>query len=141
MSSILVHRTPSGLRGSTECTTYLLNELPFNRSEKPHFRLRTPRADIIRGLGGADRIYGKAGADRLYGGKDRKKDFLYGGRGNDWIVIRRNDRVYAGRGNDVVVRPDYSGMYLLYVWCGPGYDKVLANPWLRAGGNDCEKWE
>lgn len=72
----------------------------------------------------ADRIYGKAGADRLYGGKDRKKDFLYG-----------------GRGNDVVVRPDYSGMYLLYVWCGPGNDKVLANPWLRAGGNDCEKWE
>ena len=89
----------------------------------------------------ADRIYGKAGADRLYGGKDRKKDFLYGGRGNEWIVIRRIDRVYAGRGNDVVVRPDYSGMYLLYVWCGPGYDKVLANPWLRAGGNDCEKWE
>ena len=107
----------------------------------PDVLIGTPRADIIRGLGGADRIYGKAGADRLYGGKDRKKDFLYGGRGNDWIVIRRNDRVYAGRGNDVVVRPDYSGMYLLYVWCSPGNDKVLANPWLRAGGNDCEKWE
>lgn len=101
----------------------------------------TARADTIRGLGGADRIYGKAGPDHLYGGKDRKKDFLYGGRGNDRIVIRRRDHVYAGPGNDVIVRPDNSGMYLLYVWCGTGYDKVIANAWLIGGGNDCEEWE
>lgn len=98
-------------------------------------------ADTLNGGQGADTIYGGRGADRIRGGTDVKKDVLYGGPGNDRIVIRKNDRVYAGPGNDVIVRPDYSGMYPLYVWCGPGYDKVLANAWLIAGGKDCEEWE
>ncbi len=47
--------------------------------------------------------------------------------------------MYAGSGNDVIATPERTpGFYLVFVWCGPGSDRVHINPWLL-GGHGCEE--
>lgn len=72
--------------------------------------------DTIRGFGGVDDLYGGGGNDRLIGGTGG--DDYYGGPGNDRI------RSVDNSPDDVV--------------CGPGFDRVIANPGEDVA-RDCER--
>jgi Ca2+-binding RTX toxin-like protein len=109
------------------------------------------RADRIEGAAGRDRICGRGGADVLRGGPARdhlrggaRTDHLRGGRGDDVIkggagddVIdgrSGRDRILGGRGDDYIPT---AGRFRDHVDCGPGIDRVIADPFDRIRG--CER--
>jgi hypothetical protein len=105
----------------------------------------TAKKDSIEGTPNADRISGRAGDDTLWGG--RGYDRVVGGDGND--VLAANEMVggpgedglgfdlggtvaaYGGDGNDRIgIDDDHfeSGTPPDTAECGPGTDRVWANP-------------
>lgn len=95
--------------------------------------------DVLRGRDGADTVYGGRGADQMYGGGDRQRDLLYGGPGRDRIYATWNDFVYAGYGNDtIVVGQAEPWKMALKIWCGPGYDTVIASDAWFLSYSGCE---
>jgi Ca2+-binding RTX toxin-like protein len=112
---------------------------------------RRPRADTIRGFGGADRIYGSAGDNRAFGGRGRDTiwgqsgddllsdgyhqapvpedswttaDVFYGGVGADRFEVDGRDVVHAGRGDDLV-RVAYM-RHRTVISCGKGDDTLVS---------------
>jgi Ca2+-binding RTX toxin-like protein len=91
----------------------------------------TGNKDNIRGLGGNDRLNGLGGADRIWG--DSGNDTLLDGQ----KVEKSTDRLYGGKGNDTLYtynNPDHKDL----VYCGPGFDKWIADPIDRFYGGRCE---
>ena len=80
--------------------------------------------DIVYGGSGNDRLAGGAGRDRIYGGPGH--DVLEGGQGNDYLAGGSgSDSIHGRTGDDVIQVAD--GARDL-VWCGPGRDRVVADP-------------
>jgi Ca2+-binding RTX toxin-like protein len=110
-----------------------------------------PGADSLDGAAGSDRLLGEGGKDDLQGetGRDELaggpgRDVLYGGPGGDrltggsgpdYIVGEGGpDRLRGGPGDDVILSRDRRRDRVL---CGPGTDRVRADPGDRLRG--CER--
>ena len=110
------------------------------------FRAPRPDRDHLIGGGGDDELVGGVqrdvlrggrGADRLFGGSGR--DVLLGGSGDDYLVgddggSALADRYRAGAGDDRVNAVDGGRQR---IFCGPGHDRVQADPGDRTSG--CER--
>ncbi len=112
----------------------------------------TPQTDRIRGLDGKDRLNGKGDRDCLAGhgggdtiiGEDGNdiiradggNDLVRGGKGKDDIRLQGgSDRGRGGPGND---RIKAQGRGVDNIRCGPGIDRVIADPQDEIHRN-CEK--
>ena len=101
--------------------------------------------DVLRGGGGADLVRGGPGDDRVAGGGGRDRllgqggdDVLRGDGGNDDVVGGRgDDRLVGSRGADRIVADGDPVGSVDDVRCGPGKDKVSADPVDRVRP-DCE---
>ena len=102
-----------------------------------------PGDDRLGGGTGADRLFGGTGRDVLRGGPGRdflaggpQADDFFGGPGADRIDARGlgRDRVLAGTGGDFIRASDRA---LDVVDCGPGRDRIIADPGDRLRG--CER--
>jgi Ca2+-binding RTX toxin-like protein len=90
--------------------------------------------DFVDGGAGNDRIWGGRSTDLLLGGPGN--DVLHGGRGADRVdggpgndVVdggRYYDRLVGGSGNDLILARD--GFPRDHISCGPGRDRVVADP-------------
>lgn len=91
----------------------------------------TARDDTIKGTAKAEAIRALAGNDHIYarGGNDT----VNAGRGNDRVVGGPgNDRIVGGPGSDrIIVAGDQAKDA---VYCGTGYDTVVANEHDRIEG-------
>lgn len=119
----------------------------INGTDGPDVLVGTAKADTIHGYGGgdtlrgragADQLYGGSGADRLYPGDDSRRDVLRGGPGPDRINARTPDVVYSGAGNDTVRVLEVNGWEFPRIYCGPGWDTVIAD-YTGFGMSGCER--
>jgi hypothetical protein len=83
----------------------------------------TAKAEAIRALAGNDQIYARGGNDTVNAGKG--SDRVFGGPGND--------RISGGPGNDRIVVAGEQAKDTVY--CGTGYDTVVANEHDRIEGS------
>jgi Ca2+-binding RTX toxin-like protein len=88
----------------------------------------TPAADRLNAKGGNDTVDGRGGADSIWGGDGR--DLLVDGLLGDTST----DYLYGGWGNDTI-NTNNNPNHLDWVKCGPGYDKLVADPNDRFLGN------
>jgi Ca2+-binding RTX toxin-like protein len=91
----------------------------------------TAKAEAIRALAGNDDIYARGGNDTVNAG--RGNDRVVGGPGNDRIFGGPgNDRISGGPGNDRINTAGDQAKDAVY--CGTGYDTVVANEHDRIEG-------
>ena len=82
------------------------------------------RGPIYFGRLDDDLVDGGSGNDRIWGG--RGTDVLLGGDGNDIVDGGRfSDRLSGGRGSDLILARDAA---IDRIACGPGRDRVVADP-------------
>ena len=137
------------LRGTAETDVIFGNE-----GDDVIFGFRS--RDLLRGGRGEDSLGGGRHGDHLYGDRGRDvisgaggRDRIFGGRGGDDIYTgfrpgqpvppnspARADVVYGEDGDDFVDAADAPGAADT-VYCGEGFDRVVANPKDRVG-DGCE---
>lgn len=94
--------------------------------------------DVLKGTIYSDIIVGKAGDDTIIdkgGSFIASDDFMFGGKGDDWIQsVSGNDKMFGGTGNDafqvsLVCDPHNEGFDRV-VRGGTGLDELtLVDPW------------